>query len=113
MRISDWSSDVCSSDLLLHLIVDPGSSSLWFWAARSFCFQPTPSSGAPISCERRARATWSLRRLCCCCRLRGILILLCRWPLLWIRLWATPCIVRSEEHTSELQSLMRISYAVF
>src|SRR3546814_9367526 len=102
MRISDWSSDVCSSDLLLHLIVDPGSSSLWFWAARSFCFQPTPSSGAPISCERRARATWSLRRLCCCCRLRGILILLCRWPLL-----------RSEEHTSELQSLMRISYAVF
>src|SRR3546814_13024057 len=24
-----------------------------------------------------------------------------------------PCIARSEEHTSELQSLMRISYAVF
>src|SRR3546814_6258575 len=24
-----------------------------------------------------------------------------------------PCVVRSEEHTSELQSLMRISYAVF
>src|SRR3546814_1302332 len=24
-----------------------------------------------------------------------------------------PCLVRSEEHTSELQSLMRISYAVF
>src|SRR3546814_1511522 len=24
-----------------------------------------------------------------------------------------PCAVRSEEHTSELQSLMRISYAVF
>src|SRR3546814_1651977 len=27
-------------------------------------------------------------------------------------LW-TPCNFRSEEHTSELQSLMRISYAVF
>src|SRR3546814_5554772 len=26
--------------------------------------------------------------------------------------WRRPCIVRSEEHTSELQSLMRISYAV-
>src|SRR3546814_4798753 len=26
---------------------------------------------------------------------------------------AMPCAVRSEEHTSELQSLMRISYAVF
>src|SRR3546814_3222244 len=25
----------------------------------------------------------------------------------------TPAVVRSEEHTSELQSLMRISYAVF
>src|SRR3546814_3928918 len=25
----------------------------------------------------------------------------------------TPCMFRSEEHTSELQSLMRISYAVF
>src|SRR3546814_2508232 len=31
---------------------------------------------------------------------------------LWLRL-ASPGRVRSEEHTSELQSLMRISYAVF
>src|SRR3546814_10221411 len=28
-------------------------------------------------------------------------------------LWLTPYLKRSEEHTSELQSLMRISYAVF
>src|SRR3546814_3421043 len=27
--------------------------------------------------------------------------------------WAVPLWIRSEEHTSELQSLMRISYAVF
>src|SRR3546814_10192304 len=27
--------------------------------------------------------------------------------------WGLPCPRRSEEHTSELQSLMRISYAVF
>src|SRR3546814_4756419 len=27
--------------------------------------------------------------------------------------WATHAVARSEEHTSELQSLMRISYAVF
>src|SRR3546814_9989082 len=33
-----------------------------------------------------------------------------KWPSLLIRLAPTP---RSEEHTSELQSLMRISYAVF
>src|SRR3546814_9780987 len=37
---------------------------------------------------------------------------------LWkITLWGTlllaPVLIRSEEHTSELQSLMRISYAVF
>src|SRR3546814_13615573 len=29
------------------------------------------------------------------------------------RPWHDPCRKRSEEHTSELQSLMRISYAVF
>src|SRR3546814_8456740 len=29
------------------------------------------------------------------------------------RTWMCKCRVRSEEHTSELQSLMRISYAVF
>src|SRR3546814_6477382 len=34
-------------------------------------------------------------------------------PLLWIAGPITGLIVRSEEHTSELQSLMRISYAVF
>src|SRR3546814_3403874 len=37
-----------------------------------------------------------------------------RWPKVWSRQgtqsWSRP---RSEEHTSELQSLMRISYAVF
>src|SRR3546814_2880701 len=30
-----------------------------------------------------------------------------------ISTWSTPASGRSEEHTSELQSLMRISYAVF
>src|SRR3546814_10284542 len=68
MRISDWSSDVCSSDLLLLALM-----------------------------------------------------------LAWLRLYSAsiwPCVLahavnnvlavaRSEEHTSELQSLMRISYAVF
>src|SRR3546814_2375353 len=29
------------------------------------------------------------------------------------RTWKVPYVFRSEEHTSELQSLMRISYAVF
>src|SRR3546814_8189538 len=34
-------------------------------------------------------------------------------PVLLEKLRAEPMLVRSEEHTSELQSLMRISYAVF
>src|SRR3546814_19226346 len=29
MRISDWSSDVCSSDLGLHLLVQPRGAKLW------------------------------------------------------------------------------------
>src|SRR3546814_5202523 len=39
------------------------------------------------------------------------------WSLVWIRCDVIRCsglhVARSEEHTSELQSLMRISYAVF
>src|SRR3546814_7095168 len=31
----------------------------------------------------------------------------------WLQVLRTLALVRSEEHTSELQSLMRISYAVF
>src|SRR3546814_9868382 len=34
-------------------------------------------------------------------------------PRAWMLRYAVEKIVRSEEHTSELQSLMRISYAVF
>src|SRR3546814_1068190 len=46
-------------------------------------------------CGRRAGVgNWSLRRLCC-------------------KDWRQSEVGRSEEHTSELQSLMRISYAVF
>src|SRR3546814_8083450 len=46
----------------------------------------------------------------------GRLATLCRLvsgPLRNLRLQAAPSAGRSEEHTSELQSLMRISYAVF
>src|SRR3546814_6690420 len=35
------------------------------------------------------------------------------WATMVPREWAAICTDRSEEHTSELQSLMRISYAVF
>src|SRR3546814_1018706 len=97
MRISDWSSDVCSSDLPRpaaagardRKIVRSGDETR---RARLFAVQgdsgPSPRAGqllrAPLQRRTRSRE-----------RGRG------------------DDGVRSEEHTSELQSLMRISYAVF
>src|SRR3546814_2335733 len=89
MRISGWSSDVCSSDLLFlprrHL-------RLW----RKVSLSPSPGK-------------WVRRRQCHLARLSRR-----------VKKGASPAmtetgmtLLRSEEHTSELQSLMRISYAVF
>src|SRR3546814_7929183 len=85
MRISDWSSDVCSSDLY-------AGNNVW----------------NRVSCKLKGR------------RIQNA-------PAMWVRadgafeplvapelfIAAQDRIARSEEHTSELQSLMRISYAVF
>src|SRR3546814_6094141 len=135
VRISDWSSDVCSSDLALHptetplryaqisfvgpvggdctvetrvlrqskssLFIDAGvSSDQGFGTAAVFAFSgdrashldhnrlvmpdaPDPDTLAPVP-EHHARPSFTRH-----------------------------FDMRSEEHTSELQSLMRISYAVF
>src|SRR3546814_1530709 len=90
MRISDWSSDVCSSDLWRpwgrrNLIWPGGSISTTFSAAGSAC-------SAWKACLRAKRALQFGKRRSGVRRKTSI---------------------RSEEHTSELQSLMRISYAVF
>src|SRR3546814_6817681 len=82
MRISDWSSDVCSSDLQNRLEAAPASRS------------PTTTKQKRGTRERVRRVT---------CRPPSI-------PNLQHLLLRD---TRSEEHTSELQSLMRISYAVF
>src|SRR3546814_7126591 len=73
MRISDWSSDVCSSDLLAAAADDHAAGNA---AAAVAAGVALVIVGTGMDDERRA-------------------------------------IGRSEEHTSELQSLMRISYAVF
>src|SRR3546814_7437221 len=91
MRISDWSSDVCSSDL--------GNR-----AARRF----------PLRLRRRSRA--GMRPRGARSRLRaGARRARGRYRLLRRALMLTEINFdsRSEEHTSELQSLMRISYAAF
>src|SRR3546814_6895202 len=133
MRISDWSSDVCSSDLSA---CRRGSCGAWSFgldsvpvtagdgrdggealptsrrSARSFCSEtliaialvgaasaassaPSPCDGVLLSrCRLRQQRQHLQRQLL---RRRQRLVL----------------VDRSEEHTSELQSLMRISYAVF
>src|SRR3546814_4393887 len=112
MRISDWSSDVCSSDLA----------------------GPEDRSGSRLPQDRRTTVTASLAerrnpltikpdpsKAAQACRLLirayldgpdGV-----EWSdvqdALTVALQAFHLPERSEEHTSELQSLMRISYAVF
>src|SRR3546814_8014650 len=76
MRISDWSSDVCSSDLVDDNVLRVGSSNF-----NNRSLRLDTECDVVIDATRNANA--DERR------------------------------IRSEEHTSELQSLMRISYAVF
>src|SRR3546814_6769204 len=85
MRISDWSSDVCSSDL--HDV----SSQALAQAFEALHFL-------------RPHWLWALLALP---------LLAWAWRQRRLRRSAWRGAVRSEEHTSELQSLMRISYAVF
>src|SRR3546814_8595500 len=103
MRISDWSSDVCSSDLadLVRAAGFPTTkgdvlqpATLWFQLggvdtdALAHLFRDAVDGMLPVSEVIRTR-------------------------LLDLNEQDEIPIFRSEEHTSELQSLMRISYAVF
>src|SRR3546814_8095891 len=96
MRISDWSSDVCSSDLPgVDQLADGGGELVVLGAVRRRLLgqNDRPAGGEMLHDDAENR-----------------------------RLQHHPVLVpglghgnevRSEEHTSELQSLMRISYAVF
>src|SRR3546814_1521461 len=105
MRISDWSSDVCSSDLSS---LPPGNSHSPAIASPSGrCW----TSSRPSRSTRAAATTTS--------DVFGsfpgisadkLLTFLCEWGHPRELYFSQG---RSEEHTSELQSLMRISYAVF
>src|SRR3546814_7835251 len=100
MRISDWSSDVCSSDLLLlfqsrQLCAHPDQ---YLPAASAPCGTIRPRNPQCLGCPGHTASTRS--------RVQAAGS---------VSIWfARPqAVCRSEEHTSELQSLMRISYAVF
>src|SRR3546814_2533039 len=109
MRISDWSSDVCSSDLWGEC---SNGGEAQIRVARDQGFQNCqqvgharllPSDQITVQLlwvkayQSDSRGGARRRRATTCCHSRSS-----RGPKL-----------RSEEHTSELQSLMRISYAVF
>src|SRR3546814_1053952 len=104
MRISDWSSDVCSSDLR------------GWTQARPLQSDAVRYEGTPVRYELTLEAT----------RMPWLMALDLPQPVglppdvtlnhdgeLLSRKPVNERIRRSEEHTSELQSLMRISYAVF
>src|SRR3546814_9154686 len=93
MRISDWSSDVFSSDLRSR-------SPCWLTHRR----RPRPmvwrrSRSVPISRRAQIWNTLGLSQP--------------SFRAEWEKMNLSFVSKRSEEHTSELQSLMRISYAVF
>src|SRR3546814_7069392 len=123
MRISDWSSDVCSSDLsapawrLLHLTVPADIAAercrpivlqplrLWHGPA-DYPGPPARPRLKPFQTRRCRQMAEEGQAPAFPCSPSGPTY---GAALLQSRLQAR----RSEEHTSELQSLMRISYAVF
>src|SRR3546814_7115915 len=97
LRISDWSSDVCSSDLFLNnggTRQGPGTDDARSDAGAAARFDPARRLHRDDEGAARQIGRHDLRRSALQSPARR------RSP-------------RSEEHTSELQSLMRISYAVF
>src|SRR3546814_9201403 len=109
MRISDWSSDVCSSDLLIESLNvvagrfgQPGG---WVTGISPIANPDVPTPFPPYGAQRS--------------RIGNFPLILNYTPggTLADEI-TTPGqgrmkALRSEEHTSELQSLMRNSYAVF
>src|SRR3546814_9151841 len=97
MRISDWSSDVCSSDLPFKAVVQRLKYQHSYTDIGRLCDLVESASG------RWSQLGYRLDRY------REM----ARGPFAAQGLADIFALLRSEEHTSELQSLMRISYAVF
>src|SRR3546814_8108178 len=104
MRISDWSSDVCSSDLFGRRCKPSRAT----FAGEAKSASPSSSLGQrrgarPNDHDHDERRHRDLSQ--------GLGARTARRTRPWLPLSSDAW--RSEEHTSELQSLMRISYAVF
>src|SRR3546814_4452864 len=107
MRISDWSSDVCSSDLLAIAVVLVGA----MLAATTGVVSASVISMGLISLPIMLRYGYDRRLATGVIAASGTLSQIIPPSLVLIIL--ADQLGRSEEHTSELQTLMRISYAVF
>src|SRR3546814_2592026 len=130
MRISDWSSDVCSSDLFDVVGIYDASNGQISAALQAFAERLTPGAvavfyyaGHSIQFEGRNFILPATTRLEGSHDIlhQGIILSAVRSvmegaePVLGLMVLdaSRQSALRSEEHTSELQSLMRISYAVF
>src|SRR3546814_4137550 len=126
MRISDWSSDVCSSDLLKADEAQLRASYDQAEANRQRALSLQASGGVSdqdvlqyVTQARTAAAALAAKRL----QLRYTSVVAPDDGVISARTATLGAVapagqeffrlIRSEEHTSELQSLMRISYAVF
>src|SRR3546814_6479887 len=106
MRISDWSSDVCSSDLALGSRIParfPKRAESARRAARG-----SPADGSTTSATPGIENYLELIANASQLHNQRVRRLSASRPRLMLARTS-----RSGEHTSELQSLMRISYAVF
>src|SRR3546814_4621365 len=112
MRISDWSSDVCASDL------SSGESSPRHRLCEQHAFHPSSFSASVLT-----KVKWNCVPPPCAGSIQmrpPLASTIVRqierpspMPSAFVLTIALKSWARSEEHTSELQSLMRISYAVF
>src|SRR3546814_8205552 len=104
MRISDWSSDVCSSDLATPAsnTADKYGHGTILRDARHPRAKLTPDGVRHIRSSGRSSRVMAEEFGVSLSVIKAV-----RSGQSW------KSVIRSEEHTSELQSLMRISYAVF
>src|SRR3546814_8905300 len=105
MRISDWSSDVCSSDL--EKIADAARDKRIEGVADIRDESNREGVRAVIELKRDATAEVVLNQLWRHTPAQS------SFPANMLAIRGGRPEMRSEEHTSELQSIMRISYAVF
>src|SRR3546814_3320165 len=123
MRISDWSSDVCSSDLYAHIAGWCPHEAALRSVRKGLPRQPPDTNHfvaisyaeVPGFIERLAALPAAAGRdtllFTICTAVRSGETLLAVWPDFNLKnvVWS----IRSEENTSELQSLIRIQYSVF